>query len=227
MDGSEGTIQLKAAIHAERPGPSSPVPGRSRERLALHLVPSPVSAWTRSRAKRFFDLAVVITTLPVAAALCLLLGIVIRISSRGPVFFLQTRIGRHGKRFSIVKFRTMRQSDSPAGTSIATIDNERITGAGRFLRHWKLDELPQLLNVLRGEMSLVGPRPRVPEQQRKAQFSAGRESRGLHLWPLRARKYYSPRSPGTISITTMPIGSCRSSSASTTHTWREPRFSWT
>ena len=108
----------------------------------------------------------VITALPVAAPLCLLLAIVIRISSRGPVFFLQTRIGRHGKPFSIVKFRTMRQSDSSAGNSITTIDNERITVGGPIFRHWKLDELPQLLNVLRGEMSLVGPRPRVPEQQR-------------------------------------------------------------
>jgi lipopolysaccharide/colanic/teichoic acid biosynthesis glycosyltransferase len=69
-------------------------------------------------------------------------------------------------RFSIVKFRTMRHPGPSGENSITTIDNERITAVGRFFRYWKLDELPQLLNVLRGEMSLVGPRPRVPDQQR-------------------------------------------------------------
>jgi lipopolysaccharide/colanic/teichoic acid biosynthesis glycosyltransferase len=157
---------LKVTVKAERPGSSKPVPGPSRRRFTPYLVCSPMSRWARSRAKRFFDLVVVIAALPVAAPLCLLIAIVIRINSRGPAFFLQKRIGRHGKPFSIVKFRTMRHSDSCAANSITTIDNERITSAGRILRYWKLDELPQLLNVLRGEMSLVGPRPRVPEQQR-------------------------------------------------------------
>lgn len=157
---------MKVTVKAERSGSSKPVPGPSRERFTPYLVPSPISRWAKSTAKRFFDLAVVIAALPVAAPLCLLIAIMIRINSRGPAFFLQNRIGSHGKPFSIVKFRTMRHSGYSAANSITTIDNERITSAGRILRYWKLDELPQLLNVLRGEMSLVGPRPRVPEQQR-------------------------------------------------------------
>ena len=157
---------MKVTVKAERPGTSTPVPRPSRERLTPYLVSSPTSRWARSRGKRFFDLAVAIAALPVAAPLCLLIAIIIRINSRGPVLFLQKRIGRQGKPFSIVKFRTMHHSDSCVENSITTIDNQRITSAGRVFRYWKLDELPQLLNVLRGEMSLVGPRPRVPEQQR-------------------------------------------------------------
>jgi lipopolysaccharide/colanic/teichoic acid biosynthesis glycosyltransferase len=137
----------------------------SSERSSLHAFPAPLSSWTGSRAKRFFDVALVLVALPLLAPLCLLIAIVIRISSAGPVFFLQKRAGLRGTLFSIVKFRTMVHSRRPGKGSITTIDDEHITPAGRVLRYWKLDELPQFLNVLRGDMSLVGPRPRVPEQQ--------------------------------------------------------------
>ena len=124
----------------------------------------PLSAWSRSRAKRCFDLAIAIAALPIAAPVCLLIAIAVRICSAGPAFFLQKRMGLHGTPFWIVKFRTMAH-EAPAGQgSITTIDDEQITRIGRVLRAWKLDELPQLFNVLRGEMSLVGPRPRVPDQ---------------------------------------------------------------
>ncbi len=131
---------------------------------SFHIVPAPVSRWTQSRGKRFFDAGVVLATLPILAPLCLLIAIAVRVTSRGPAFFFQKRAGAGGALFSIVKFRTMVHAGRREG-SITTIDDEHITGLGRVLRFWKLDELPQFWNVLRGEMSLIGPRPRVPEQQ--------------------------------------------------------------
>ena len=157
---------MKVTVKIESPGSSARILSALREGRTLRVVSSRLSPWTQSRSKRLFDLAVVMAVLPIAMPLCLLIAIVIRMGSSGPAFFLQKRIGRYGKSFSIVKFRTMLQSDASVMDSITTIDNQRITPVGRVLRYWKLDELPQLLNVLRGEMSLVGPRPRVPDQQR-------------------------------------------------------------
>ena len=137
----------------------------TRDRAALHVVPATVSRWTRSRAKRVFDVVLVLAMLPVVAPLCIVIAIAIRAGSTGPALFRQKRAGTGGTLFSIVKFRTMVHGGQPRRGSIATLDDEEITGLGRVLRYWKLDELPQLWNVLRGEMSLVGPRPRVPEQQ--------------------------------------------------------------
>jgi lipopolysaccharide/colanic/teichoic acid biosynthesis glycosyltransferase len=114
-------------------------------------------------AKRVFDCACVILTMPVFFPLVLILGAVVRLTSRGPVFFLQERMGRHGKAFTIVKFRTMIQVSDRAHHPITTSDNQRFTMIGPFLRRWKLDELPQLANVLLGHMSLVGPRPKMRE----------------------------------------------------------------
>jgi lipopolysaccharide/colanic/teichoic acid biosynthesis glycosyltransferase len=85
----------------------------------------------------------------------------IRLTSPGPVFFRQQRIGRHGRPFRLVKLRTMAQGS--AGPSITAPSDSRITPAGKWLRKSKLDELPELWNVLRGDMALVGPRPEVPE----------------------------------------------------------------
>lgn len=79
---------------------------------------------------------------------------------KGPVFFLAPRVGQHGRHFRIFKFRTMHPADGPA---ITFRDDPRVTSVGRFLRRTKLDELPQLLNVLRGDMAVVGPRPESPE----------------------------------------------------------------
>lgn len=87
------------------------------------------------------------------------IAVIIKISSPGPVFFRQKRVGRHGRLFNILKFRTMVVND---GANPVTAKNDsRITPPGAFLRRWKLDELPELLNVLTGEMSFVGPRPDV------------------------------------------------------------------
>jgi lipopolysaccharide/colanic/teichoic acid biosynthesis glycosyltransferase len=113
-------------------------------------------------AKRLFDLVVSLAALVLLAPLLLLLAVWIKLDSPGPVFFRQERVGLHGRPFRIHKFRTM-VADAPArGPQITVGRDPRITRAGAFLRARRLDELPQLIDVLRGAMSLVGPRPEVP-----------------------------------------------------------------
>ncbi len=109
---------------------------------------------------------------PVVAAVALLLlspfifylALRVRMDSPGPAFFRQVRAGRRGRPFAVFKFRTMRCDVPPYGDSPQSGQDPRVTRFGRFLREWSLDELPQLLNVLRGEMSLVGPRPLYVQQ---------------------------------------------------------------
>jgi lipopolysaccharide/colanic/teichoic acid biosynthesis glycosyltransferase len=114
--------------------------------------------------KRIFDMLAAGVGLLLLAPLLLLLALWVRLDSPGPVLFRQQRIGRHGVPFDILKFRTM--ADRPQGSQedrqLTVGRDPRITRAGRFLRSSKLDELPQLINVLQGTMSLVGPRPEVP-----------------------------------------------------------------
>ncbi len=113
-------------------------------------------------AKRAFDLLGAALALALLWPLLLAIALWIKLESPGPVLFRQDRVGRHGKLFSIRKFRTM-VADAPARGPQLTIGNDpRITRAGAALRRGKLDELPQLLDVLAGHMSLVGPRPEVP-----------------------------------------------------------------
>jgi lipopolysaccharide/colanic/teichoic acid biosynthesis glycosyltransferase len=122
-----------------------------------------LSSWTRSPAKRLFDCACVILAFPVLAPLMLVIAIVVRLTSSGPVLFLQERMGRSGQKFTIFKFRTMVHVEDAAHHPITTSENQRFTRVGPFLRRWKMDELPQLINVLLGDMSLVGPRPKMPQ----------------------------------------------------------------
>jgi len=112
--------------------------------------------------KRFFDFSVAAAGLVVLSPLMLLTAFLIKIDSPGRVFFKQERVGRSFRPFLIYKFRTMVQDAPQRGAAITTGGDPRITRVGRFLRMTKVDELPQLVNVLRGEMSLVGPRPEVP-----------------------------------------------------------------
>jgi len=112
-------------------------------------------------AKRVFDLFFSVIGLLLLNPVFLSIAIWIKLDSPGPVFFRQVRVGRFGEPFRIFKFRTMRAEGEATGKQITVRDDIRITRAGRFLRRYKLDELPQLLNVVRGEMSLVGPRPEV------------------------------------------------------------------
>ena len=113
-------------------------------------------------AKRLFDLLVSAAALLMLLPLMLAVALAIRINSPGPVFFRQQRVGRGGALFCIHKFRTM-QVDAPnLGPQVTLQRDARITRVGQALRHYRLDELPQLIDVLLGRMSLVGPRPEVP-----------------------------------------------------------------
>lgn len=96
------------------------------------------------------------------APLLALIALAIKLDDDGPIFFRQTRVGFQGRSFRIMKFRSMKSGNGTSGSLITASGDTRITRLGRWLRRWKLDELPQLVNVLRGEMSLVGPRPEVP-----------------------------------------------------------------
>ncbi|HXL99305.1 MAG TPA: exopolysaccharide biosynthesis polyprenyl glycosylphosphotransferase [Rhizomicrobium sp.] len=109
--------------------------------------------------KRLLDLAIALPALLLIAPLLAAIALWVRLDSRGPVLFRQTRSGLRGRPFTILKFRTMTVLENGATVVQATHDDPRITRAGRVLRKASLDELPQLLNVIRGEMSLVGPRP--------------------------------------------------------------------
>src|SRR5712692_2131438 len=112
--------------------------------------------------KRALDLAVSSAALALGAPLLLLIGGAIKLTSSGPILFLQERVGRGGRRFRIWKFRTMVDGAPGQGPAITASGDPRVTRLGHWLRRSKLDELPQLVNVWLGDMSLVGPRPEVP-----------------------------------------------------------------
>ncbi len=109
--------------------------------------------------KRMMDVSIAAVLLVLLAPLFLGIAVVVRLDSRGPAFFRQRRRGLNGKPFDIVKFRTMHVLENGDDVRQAVPNDARVTRAGRVLRPWSLDELPQLFNVLNGEMSLVGPRP--------------------------------------------------------------------
>jgi lipopolysaccharide/colanic/teichoic acid biosynthesis glycosyltransferase len=113
-------------------------------------------------AKRLFDLVGAAVLLLLLAPLGLAVALWIKLDSPGPVFFRQERVGRHGVPFRIHKFRTMVADAASRGGALTVGADPRITRAGRWLRRTRLDELPQLIDVLQGTMSLVGPRPEVP-----------------------------------------------------------------
>lgn len=112
--------------------------------------------------KRILDIVASATGLVLLAPLMLVIALCIKADSPGPVFFRQVRVGRHGQPFRIFKFRTMTQAQAAGAPQLTAATDARITRAGQWLRRTKLDELPQLIDVLRGTMSLVGPRPEVP-----------------------------------------------------------------
>jgi lipopolysaccharide/colanic/teichoic acid biosynthesis glycosyltransferase len=113
--------------------------------------------------KRTFDIVVSLTGIVLFSPLLILVAMLIKASSPGPVFYLGSRAGRRGTPFDIWKFRTMIVDAEAVGGSATASDDPRITRIGRVLRKHKVDELPQLLNVLRGDMSFVGPRPEVTD----------------------------------------------------------------
>lgn len=111
--------------------------------------------------KRAFDLVVSFCGLVILSPVMLLCAVLVRLTSEGPVFFRQERMGLHGKPFQILKFRSMVQNAPSLGGALTAGRDPRVTRVGAFLRKTKLDELPQLINVFKGEMSFVGPRPEV------------------------------------------------------------------
>jgi lipopolysaccharide/colanic/teichoic acid biosynthesis glycosyltransferase len=113
-------------------------------------------------AKRIFDLVIALAGLVVACPMLLALALAIRLDSHGPIVFVQERVGRGGRLFRMHKFRTMEVDSGSIGPQITATNDKRITRVGACLRRYKLDELPQLFDVLIGNMSLVGPRPEVP-----------------------------------------------------------------
>ena len=123
--------------------------------------------WLNRVWKRFFDLTVAIAALIVFAPMLGLIAIVIKLSSGGPVLFMQERIGWQGRMFQIIKFRSMVHHApyirNPDGSAYSSDTDPRVTRLGRILRRTSLDEMPQLWNVVRGEMSLIGPRPELAE----------------------------------------------------------------
>lgn len=119
----------------------------------------------RDLLKRMFDIGVSSIFLFLFAVPFIFIAIIIRVQDGGPAFFRQARIGRGGRIFAMYKFRSMVQDAAQRGSYMTEEGDPRVTKIGRFLRRTSLDELPQLLNVFLGDMSLVGPRPDVPEQQ--------------------------------------------------------------
>ena len=139
-------------------------------------------------AKRAMDLALTLAALPLALPLMAAIALWVRLDSPGPALFRQERLGRGGVPFRIHKFRTMHVHDG-SGPLITARDDARISRAGRWLRATKLDELPQLIDVLKGDMSLVGPRPEVP--------------RYMALYPDEARRLILSVRPGVTDRATI------------------------
>jgi sugar transferase (PEP-CTERM system associated) len=120
--------------------------------------------WLRAFVKRVFDIAVSAGLLVLTAPVMVLAATLIAVESRGPIIYRQERVGRGGRPFTVLKFRSMAQDAEKDGTARwAAVNDTRVTRIGRLLRRTRIDELPQLLNVIRGEMSFVGPRPERPE----------------------------------------------------------------
>ena len=141
---------------------------------ALSLRPVRLTG-TQAVVKRAFDVVVASVGVAIASPVLALLAIAVKVSSSGPVLYRQTRVGQRGRPFTMLKFRTMREGademvdDLRERHGVEDLmfklpDDPRVTTMGRFLRKWSLDELPQLFNVIRGEMSLVGPRPPLPRE---------------------------------------------------------------
>ena len=114
---------------------------------------------------RVLDIAIALLVLLLLSPVLLVAAVAIKLGSRGPVFYRQRRVGLDGREFEMLTLRTMVQGSDPVGVgTVVTRDDPRVTSAGRFLRRTSLDEIPNLINVLRGEMGIVGPRPTIPPQ---------------------------------------------------------------
>lgn len=156
--------------------------------LRVTTGPGQFSKWCFSRAKRCLDLVCASVVLLLAWPIILVAAVLIRLTSPGPVLFRHTRVGKDGRSISVLKLRTMTYQSVSGQPDVTRGCDPRITRLGRLLRRLKIDELPQLINVLRGEMSMVGPRPDMAKYLEKVSA----EERGVLLLP-----------PGITSSTTL------------------------
>ncbi|TDW95878.1 sugar transferase [Dinghuibacter silviterrae] len=127
--------------------------------FALGVVKAPILKPKGPQGTRFLDLFMASLGLILAAPIMLVVALLIKLSDKGPVLYKQVRVGQGGKPFTIFKFRSMRLDAEQNGPALAKKDDPRTTKIGNVLRKWRLDELPQLWNVLKGDMAMVGPRP--------------------------------------------------------------------
>ncbi len=142
--------------------PSVSVTPTPANRVRVPNPARPKTLWVHGGGKRTLDLLFALAVFLLVAPLLTVIALAVKLTSRGPVLFRQQRMGKAGEPFTILKFRTMRVQDGPLVTAR---NDARITRVGRWLRRAKLDELPQIVNVLRGDMSLVGPRPKISDHQ--------------------------------------------------------------
>ena len=117
--------------------------------------------------KRMFDVGIAVFLMLILLPTFIIIGISVAITGPGGVFFCQERVTTYGKKFKIIKFRTMVKDAPEKGTKVTTDNDSRVTEVGAFLRKYRLDELPQLINIIKGDMSLVGTRPEVPDYVEK------------------------------------------------------------
>jgi exopolysaccharide biosynthesis polyprenyl glycosylphosphotransferase len=149
----------------------------------IEILTDPMPIWERIM-KRILDFMISLVVLIISLPLMLLIGLLIRLSSEGPAIYKQKRVGRFGKEFTMYKFRTMRNNaESESGPVWAKEDDPRVTAIGKWLRKSRLDELPQFLNVLKGDMSLVGPRPERPHFVQKFKQQIPLYGRRLRVRP--------------------------------------------
>lgn len=160
---------LDEATAVAQAGHVSKLPARWSDPLPVSVLesrmPSEASPWVLSGTRRALEFAIALLALIILFPVILLAAVLVRFGSDGPVFFRQRRMGRNGHEFTLYKFRSMCVEGSEPGSCITVVGDTRITPVGAFLRRYKLDEIPQFWNVLRGDMGLVGPRPKLPHHE--------------------------------------------------------------